>query len=133
MFADFSSLRTPRHGPAQIPVCRSDPLSREWAIVCDAPHHAACLAAREPAFSTAEDNSSNRVLEVIWSVEPTVVRTASRACAQIIAEQRAGLLELATDQLASAPAVTADEQLRLAAAITNRTLSLISDDQRGQR
>ena len=69
----------------------------------------------------------------MWSVEPTVVRTASRACAQIIAEQRAGLLELATDQLASAPAVTADEQLRLAAAITNRTLSLISDDQRGQR
>jgi MerR family transcriptional regulator, light-induced transcriptional regulator len=133
VFADFRKLRTPRDGPAEIPVSRSHPLAREWTVVCEAQRHAVCLAAREPAFSTVEDVSRRRVFEVIWSVEPTVVRMATRACAEIVAEQHAPLLDPAIDHLASAPAVTDAEQLRLAAAITNRALSLLSDDQRRQR
>lgn len=130
VFADFRALRTPRSGPVEIPVSRAHPLLREWAVICDAEGHAACLAAREPAFSRVEDASRNRVFEVIWSVEPTVVRAAARACADVLRERRPALLEAAADHLASAPAVTADQQLRLAAAIANRALSRLSDAQR---
>jgi DNA-binding transcriptional MerR regulator len=132
-FADFRGLRTPRQGPAEVPVGRSSPLSREWAIVCDAERHAACLAAHEPAISTVGDAPSRRVFEVIWSVEPAVVRAAARACADIVRDKRAALIEPVAERLASAPAVTADEQLRLAAAITNRMLSRLSDAQRRQK
>jgi len=46
-FADFQLMRTPADGPIEIPVDRSGPLTREWAIVCDAPDHGVCLAAWE--------------------------------------------------------------------------------------
>ena len=52
-FADFERVRVPRNGPAEIPVERTHPLAREWAVVCCAAGHAACLAAWEPPPITA--------------------------------------------------------------------------------
>ena len=124
VFADFQRVRSPRGGPVEIRVDRSHPLTREWAIVCDAAHHAVCLAAWEPpSAATAPD--AERVFEAIWSVEPRVVREAARTCVEIATSVRPGLVESARSSLEPEPAPVTGEQLRLAAAITNRTLSYL--------
>lgn len=123
VFADFPRLRTPRGAPAEIPVERSHPLTREWAVICDASRHAVCLAAWEPPTSAAPE--SERCFEAIWSVEPSVVREAARICASIVAAKRPALVAPFNARLGSEPAPAADEQLRLATAVTSRMLSYL--------
>jgi MerR family transcriptional regulator, light-induced transcriptional regulator len=119
VFADFDRARTPANGPAELPLDRSGPLAREWAVVCDAPGHAACLTGIElPAARRPRDAA--REFEVIWSVEPAVVRAAVGVCAGLV---RASASELAERIDASPRAHTEDGQLRLAAAIAARTLA----------
>ncbi len=58
------------------------PMRREWAVVCDAPDHAAMLTAWElPGQSDVPD--ARRLFEAVWTVEPRAVRDAARACAQV--------------------------------------------------
>jgi DICT domain-containing protein/predicted DNA-binding transcriptional regulator AlpA len=121
VFADFDRARTPANGPAELPLDRSGPLAREWAVVCDAPGHAACLAGIElPAARRPRDGA--REFEVIWSVEPAVVRAAVGVCMGLV---RAAAPELA-GRVGEPPRALADEgQLRLAAAIAARTLARV--------
>lgn len=124
VFADFQRVRSPRGGPAEIPVDRSHPLAREWAVVCDAAHHAVCLAAWEPPSATTAIDDE-RVFEAIWSVEPRVVRDAARMCIGIATSVRPDLVESLRPRLEPEPAPVTGAQLRLAAAVTNRTLSYL--------
>lgn len=124
-FADFERLRAPCNGPTEIPVRREDPLSREWAIVCDCDGHAVCLAAWEPTLSTTAP-TSQRFFESVWSVEPDAVRDAARICAEIAAEQQPSLIDDVRGRLAASPALPTHDQLRLATAITNRALSYLA-------
>jgi DICT domain-containing protein len=123
VFADFEEPRVPAGGPAEVPVARDHPLMREWAIVCDAEGHAACLAGWEPPADPGE--RGGRWFESIWSVEPEVVREAARVCVAIAAAAHPELVDGLADRLSAQAAPTAREQLRLAAAITNRTLSYL--------
>jgi MerR family transcriptional regulator, light-induced transcriptional regulator len=124
-FADFDRLRTPRDGPAEIPIDRNHPLAREWMVVCCAADHPVCLAAWEPP-QTASEPPVRRVFETIWSVEPDVVWDAAVVCADIVASKRPALIDPVRGRLEINPGRPAGEQLRLAAAITNRTLSYLS-------
>ena len=124
-FADFDRIRTPRDGPAEIPVGRGHPLAREWTVVCCAAGHAVCLAAWEPPAASSRV-SDDRAFESIWSVEPDVVWEAARICAGIAATKRATLIEPVRERLLSDPGPPTSEQLRLATAITNRMLSYLS-------
>lgn len=124
-FADFERLRTPRDGPAEIPVDRSHPLVREWAVVCCAPDHAVCLSAWEPP-ALPDGHSASRVFEMIWSVEPDVVWEAARICVGVAAARRPALVERVRARVESDPALPTSDQLRLATAITNRMLSYLS-------
>ncbi len=124
-FADFDRVRTPRDGPAEIPVDRGHALAREWSVVCCAAGYAVCLAGWEPPGS-AEGSPGGRVFETIWSVEPEVVWEAGRICAAIVAARRSSLIEPLRARLESNPGLAAPAQLRLATAITNRTLSYLS-------
>jgi DICT domain-containing protein len=124
-FADFPRTRTPRDGPAEIPVERAHPLAREWAVVCEAPRHAVCLAGREPPPGDASP-AKERVFEAVWSVEPDVVREAAHACLEIAGRVRPELVQGARERLDSRSARTADDQLRLATAITNRAFSYLA-------
>jgi DICT domain-containing protein len=121
-FADFEVPRSPREGPAEIPLRHDSPVAREWAIVCDAPGHATCLLGREALAS----GQAGRSFETVWSVEPDVVRDAALACAQLTATSHPALAARVRARLEAAPARPADDQLRLAAAITNRTLSYLA-------
>lgn len=125
VFADFTRTRTPPDAPAEIPVDRRHPLAREWSIVCDAEEHGVALAGWEPPFSDIDDPDSERTFETIWSVEPNVVRDAARICASVVDGVRPELIEPLRSRLDALPAAAADDQLRLATAITNRTLSYL--------
>ena len=124
-FADFDRLRKPRHGPAEVPIERNHPMAREWTVVCCAEDHAVCLAAWEPP-PTRPRSDQDRVFETIWSVEPQVVWDAARVSAGIVATKRAGLIDRVRSRLEIDPGRPAEDQLRLAAAITNRTLAYLS-------
>jgi DICT domain-containing protein len=124
-FADFERLHMPPNAPAEIPVDRGHPLTREWAIVCDAPGYSVCLVGWEPPAS-ATTTGDQRRFETIWSVDPEIVREAARSCVAIAAAQAPALVAGAQARLDAEPAAPAREQLRLAAAITNRTLSYVA-------
>jgi DNA-binding transcriptional MerR regulator len=123
VFADFERLRVPPGGPAEVPVARDHPLMREWAIICDAEGHAACLAGWEPPPDPGQ--REGQWFESIWSVEPEVVREAVRVCVAIAAEARPDLVAGVADRLSGQAAPPARDQLRLAAAVANRTLSYL--------
>jgi MerR family transcriptional regulator, light-induced transcriptional regulator len=122
VFADFERARLPARGPAEVPIARADPLTREWAVVCEAPGHAVCLAGLElPASRSRGD--SRREFEVVWSVEPEVVRTATEICIDLARRASPRLAERFPPLSPAGP--PSDRQLRLAAAIATRTLGRI--------
>jgi DICT domain-containing protein len=124
VFADFPRARRPSGGPVELPIEREAPLSREWAVVCQAPGHAVCLAGVElpPARRPAE---KTREFDVIWSVEPEVVRTACEICIDLARHADAGAVDGLGDR-EPPPSQPPAEQLRLAAAITTRTLGALA-------
>ena len=124
-FADFARCAMPPGGPAEIPVDPADPLAREWALVCDSERHAVCLAGWEPLSSTTA-TAGERTFESIWSVDPDVVRDAARICAEMAATHVPALIAALRDRLDAAPSIAVRDQLRLATAITNRTLSALA-------
>ncbi|UMG93393.1 DICT sensory domain-containing protein [Nocardioides sp. TF02-7] len=64
-------------------------LNREWLIVCDASDLPACLLAVErPGQSGGAE--AHRRFEVVWSVEPLVVRDAARAAGALADEYAPG-------------------------------------------
>jgi MerR family transcriptional regulator, light-induced transcriptional regulator len=120
VFADFAAPADPADGPAEVPLPRDHPLAREWAVVCDAAGHDVCLFGWEPPDS----GTRGRRFEAVWSVEPEVVRDAARICAQIASEHIAIPDDVAV-RLRSPAAALADEQLRLATAVTARALAYL--------
>jgi DICT domain-containing protein len=126
VFADFDRLRQPAGGPAELPVEREAPLTREWAIVCEAPGHAACLAGVELA-AVAPSADRRREFDVVWSVEPAIVRAATDICLELARRSAPALVERFEDRAAAPPpGPPSDEQLRLAAAVTTRTLERLA-------
>lgn len=120
VFADFEHLRESSR-LLEVP-SPGDALAREWAIVCDADGSAACLVGREPPSSSVDERSARRRFEAVWSVEPQVVRDATRVFAALAARVTGRLPEEVATRIEAQPAAPADTQLRLAAAIANRAL-----------
>ena len=125
VFADFVRLRAPRDGPVEVPVPRAHPLNREWALVCEGQDFVLCLTGWEPPES-AQGAEGMRRFEALWSVEPEVVREASRICCAIAATRRPAVADAAGARLEAPLAVAPDSQLRLASAVTARMLSHLS-------
>jgi DICT domain-containing protein len=125
VFADFARLRAPRDAPVEVPVPREHPLNREWALVCEGQDFALCLTGWEPPESRAVPDRMRR-FEAIWSVEPEVVREAARICCAIAAAKRPGIAEAAQARLEAPLSATPESQLRLASAVTARTLAHVS-------
>lgn len=126
-FADFEEYREP--GPdsaAEVPFAPGHPLSREWGLICQASDHAACLVAWEPPGQNGADAS--RMFDVVWSVEPEVVREAARMSASFTAAAAPELASELRGRIDSYPAATASGQLRLAAAVTRRTLAELGSE-----
>jgi MerR family transcriptional regulator, light-induced transcriptional regulator len=121
VFADFERLQEPAGAPAELPVDRSHPVSREWALVCAAPEHGACMVAWEPPGRMRPGDA--REFELLLTVEPAVVREAAEAATALAAPIAPGLAARAREQLEQLPPPLPEKQLRLSSAITARLLS----------
>jgi MerR family transcriptional regulator, light-induced transcriptional regulator len=117
--ADFAE---PREGDVvEVPIDRSHALAREWAIVCDGPGVSTCLAGWErPGGEDGE-----RIFEMLWSVEPEVVREAATIGLELAVSQWPELRERVPSWLAEAPE-TDDVAVQRATSITNRMLAYLT-------
>ncbi len=100
-------------------------MNREWALVCEGESFALCLAGWESPGG-AERGDAKRTFEAIWSVEPDVVRDASRICAEIAAAQDAALDEPFATVLETPLSLALETQLQLATAVSARMLTHLS-------
>lgn len=124
VFADFPDARVPDDGaPAEVPIEREDPLGREWSLICDAPGYAAFLAAWErPGQDGVPDRE--RRFETVWSVEPQLVREASRIAAGFLERSKPDLLSPIVERLRATPPPSGEE-LRLVGLLTNRMVAYV--------
>jgi MerR family transcriptional regulator, light-induced transcriptional regulator len=128
VFADFAepaAVSGPPRGPVpvMVPLPADASARREWTLVCDAPDYPACVAGWEfPGQPQAADAS--RRFEVIWSVDPQVVRDAAAICAQLARSARPGLGPL-LDALPSEPPAPASADLRRATGLLTRMTSYL--------
>jgi DICT domain-containing protein/predicted DNA-binding transcriptional regulator AlpA len=108
VLATFRSVRRPAGAPAEVPIAPRDPVTREWAVICDAPGFAGCLAGVEVAADRPEADSARR-FEVVWSFHPPSVRDAAELAIGIAAGRAPGEAERARAAIAHpvAPAATA--------------------------
>lgn len=121
VFADFPKARRPRGRPVELRLAPEHPLTREWAVICDAPGHAACLVGWEPPGPRPA--GVPRTFEAIWSVEPDAVRQAALVCARLAERLGGDDFDGVSRRLQAAPTPVLSDQLRLATALTNRALS----------
>ena len=115
VLAGFSRPRRPRGGPAEVPINDSDPLMREWVLVCEAPSFAACLVGFEPPGVSRGE----RHFETIWSAEREVVREAARVCSELIAVRAPALVEGLRERLED-PLPPTRAELRTVVELTTR-------------
>jgi hypothetical protein len=89
VFVDVADPAPARRGvPVEVAIPPDSPLNREWLVVCDAADLPACLVAVErPGGHTGP---MARTFEAVWSVDPQVVRDASRIAAALADELRPG-------------------------------------------
>jgi DNA-binding transcriptional MerR regulator len=96
-FAQLSRPASARSGRlVEVDLPPEAPLNREWLVVCDAADLPACMTAVQmPGQDPAQDAGPNagpdvRRFEVLWSVDPRVVRDASRVAAALADEYGPG-------------------------------------------
>lgn len=121
--ADFPALAEPDRAPVEVPVDAGEALAREWTLVIDAPGAAVCLAAWEHA-SAREQPDMERRFEVLWSFEPTVVRSATEVASAVlgrIAPQIAERIPAALDD----PGPPLGPELRFASSLTHRMVGYL--------
>jgi DNA-binding transcriptional MerR regulator len=123
VFADFKRLRKCTR-PVEIPLDRSHPMSREWALICEAPEHCVCMIGWEPP-GRQPAGDGEREFEVLLSFEPAAVRSAVEAAAAIAGLRVPEVAEAARKRLEEVPTPRPESQLRLAAAITGRVVATL--------
>lgn len=90
VLADFAEPLPVSPGqPIEVAVPWDSPVNREWAIVCDAPARAACLVGWERPGQIGIADRARR-FEVLWSVDPQVVRDASESALALADQFRPG-------------------------------------------
>jgi DICT domain-containing protein len=130
--ADFDRVRTPQRSPAEVPVPRRHPLSREWTVVVDAPGARACVSAWERP-SAVDLPDELRPFEVLWSAEPEIVVAAAATACHLIATF-APELACELPDYATGPLVATSAELRFASALTRRIVGYLGEElSRGNR
>lgn len=84
VFADDWDATASDAGPIKVRLGETEPMRREWAVVCDAPDYTACLSAWElPGQTSVPDRQ--RVFETVWTIDPVATRDAARVAAGVAA------------------------------------------------
>ena len=125
--ADFDQLREVEGAPTEVPIDRSGPVGREWGLVCDGAGYSACLSAWErPGQDGVRDG--DRLFETIWTVEPELVREATRIGAGLTAEGAPGLAGSLMEDLSTRPLSMHDDRVGRVTALTSRMVAYLSGD-----
>lgn len=101
VFADFAKVREPSGGPIELPIDRSDPLAREWTVVCRGTEFAVALSAWERPPVREEEA---RRFEVLWSVDPEFVDEAAWIGAGLARKSSPAVAERLVEALGRDPA-----------------------------
>ncbi len=117
VFADFGEPAITGASPLKIPLPADAPMRREWTLVCEARDYPACVTGWE--FPGQRGTDADRRFEVIWSVDPRVVRDAMTICAQLAESLVPGAARLLSD-LPSDPPLPASADLHRAIGLLNR-------------
>jgi len=117
VLADFRRVGRPRHAPLEVPIRSSDPVGREWVIVCESSGFAACLTGWERPRDTP--TPSERAFEAIWTVEAAAVRLAAQVCWRLASQTAPGPLADMRERLYDAP-VAREHELRSALELSTR-------------
>jgi MerR family transcriptional regulator, light-induced transcriptional regulator len=124
VFADFPPGSRDEDELQLVTLPERSPLLREWAVVCDATEAPIALTAWEVPGQVGVPEL-RRVFEATWTMVPSLVREASRVCADAAADLPGGAA-LVEELAAAAPGDQADPTL--AAAFFNRAVAYL--DQR---
>ena len=125
--ADFPELVEREGRPTEVPIDRSGPVGREWSLICDGPDYSACLSAWErPGQEAATDG--DRLFETIWTVEPELVRDASRIAAGLAAQTAPEVGAALTEDLLTRPLSSHDTRVGDVTALTSRMVAYLSGD-----
>lgn len=121
VFADFTDPVDVRSGlPVEVPVPYDSPLNREWAIVCESPDRPVCMV----GWERPGEGLGRRRFEVVWSVDPQVVREAARVALELSELHRPGWHGGEVGPFEeSAPA--ASEDLRRASGVMSRMMGYL--------
>jgi DNA-binding transcriptional MerR regulator len=114
VFADFDEAGC-EPGIWMVPMERGATIEREWAIVCDGPNASACLVGIE-----IEGGPGRRRFEAVWSIDPSVVRSAARIAFGLAVRELPELASVAEALAARAP--VPPSALPRASALTNRVI-----------
>lgn len=112
VLADFRRRRRRRGAPVELPIEQTDPLMREWVVVCEGPSFAACLVGFQRPDGRAR-------FETVWSAERAVVREAARTCAELVARTEPELGAALRKRL-DGPLPPAQDELRSVVDLTTR-------------
>ncbi len=123
IFADFGESSGPDDSPLTVRIPADAPLRREWFMVCAAPDFPGLVSGWEfPGQLDVPD--AQRRFEVLWSVDPPVVRDAALICAQIARALSPGLGRL-LDDLPDGTPPPASADLHRAIGVFNRMASYL--------
>lgn len=123
VLADFPALREPAGAPAEVPIDRTDPLGREWSVICDGPALAALLSAWErPGQDDVPDGE--RRFETVWSVDRALVREAALVASGIVSRSAPHLTEPIGAALAE-PAESGVPGSEAIESLTNRMVAYV--------
>jgi len=115
VLADFGRAHRPKNGPIEVPIAGSDPVAREWAIVCESPSFGAILAGWERPLEAG----GQRRFEAAWTIEAPAVRLAAQVCVRLATAAAPELLGGLGDRLDSTP-VAREHELRSAIQLSTR-------------
>jgi len=124
VLADFERNLPAGSGPAEVAIAPTDPLMREWVVVCDAPAFSACLV----GWERPQGEERHRNFECLWSMEPQVVRMAARVCCELVARTAPEFVGDLHDRL-EAPASSIGIDPRSVADLTTRMVLYASQAQ----
>jgi MerR family transcriptional regulator, light-induced transcriptional regulator len=104
VYADFDETRTDGR-IVKVGLEETDPMAREWSVICDAPGLSAALTAWElPGQEQVPDR--HRVFESIWTVDPRAVRDAARTSVEVAHGRGAAEAAPLLYELADSPPLT---------------------------
>jgi MerR family transcriptional regulator, light-induced transcriptional regulator len=116
VMADFKRMRRRPHRLIELPLGAEDPLLREWVLVCDAAELPACLV----GWERPRDDGEPRRFEMIWTVEPQVVREAARLLCELAADRSPALIAGLRERLDEPPSAVVSAHLRATVELATR-------------